>query len=159
MEEEKIVSVFPFRDYKSPTDPYLTSEKIKSGSVLIIDNGSYNCRMGWDSSGEFDRSSTESCGLIYKSVMVKTRKEKGKESELHVANDIPNLEAVRFSLKTPFDRNVITQFEHEEVMLEYGFHHLGIGDDDKSINFPVVMSEAPANPRSSRACKKIASTI
>ena len=28
-----------------------------------------------------------------------------------VANDIVNIEAVRFNLKTPFDRNVVTQFE------------------------------------------------
>ena len=30
-----------------------------------------------------------------------------------VANDIINIEAVRFNLKTPFDRNVVTQFEHQ----------------------------------------------
>ena len=65
--------------------------------------------------------------------------------------DIPNLEAVRYSLKTPFDRNVITQFEHEETMLDYGFYHLGINSDSK-INHPIIMSEAPVNPISSRAC-------
>jgi actin-related protein 5 len=68
-----------------------------------------------------------------------------------VANDIPNLEAVRFNLKTPFDRNIVTQFEHEEVLLDYGFHHLGL--DDQAIGHPIVMSEAPANAASSRACK------
>ena len=81
--------------------------------------------------------------------MVKTRKEKGKESELHVANDIPNLEAVRYNLKTPFDRNILTQFEHEEVILDYGFHHLGI--EESSICHPIIMTEAPANPKVSRA--------
>ena len=40
--------------------------------------------MGWDTSGEFEASSLGSNGLVFKSVMVKTRKEKGKESELHV---------------------------------------------------------------------------
>jgi actin-related protein 5 len=43
-----------------------------------------------------------------------------------VANDIMNIEAVRFNLKTPFDRNVVTQFEHQETLLDYGFAHLGI---------------------------------
>jgi len=43
-----------------------------------------------------------------------------------VANDIINIEAVRFNLKTPFDRNVVTQFEHQETLLDYGFAHLGI---------------------------------
>ena len=102
--------------------------------------------MGWNTSIE------KSPDLVFKSVMVKTRKEKGKESELHVANDIPNIEAVRYSLKTPFDRNVVTQFEHEETMLDYGFYHLGIHNDNK-INHSVIMSEPPANPASSRACK------
>ena len=110
--------------------------------------GSYHCRMGWDTSRDFDTSSLASNGLIFKSVLVKTRKEKGKEAELHVANDIPNLEAVRYSLKTPFDRQVVTQFELEEIILDYGFHHLGI--DEESISYPLVMSEAPANPRSCR---------
>ena len=40
--------------------------------------------MGWDSSTAFEASSLGSNGLVFKSVMVKTRKEKGKESELHV---------------------------------------------------------------------------
>jgi len=142
-------NIYPFKDIKSSTDPILNYDKGKSGKVLIIDNGSYNCRMGWDTSGEFDASSLGSNGLVFKSVMVKTRKEKGKESELHVANDIPNIETVRYSLKTPFDRNIITQFEHEEIMLDYGFHHLGI--EEESINHPLVMTEAPANPKSSRA--------
>ena len=105
--------------------------------------------MGWDSSGEFEASSLPSNGLVFKSVMVKTRKEKGKESELQVANDIPNIETVRYSLKTPFDRNIVTQFEHEETILDYGFHHLGI--EDESISHPIIMTESPSNPKSSRA--------
>ena len=40
--------------------------------------------MGWDTSSDFETSSLGSNGLVFKSVMVKTRKEKGKESELHV---------------------------------------------------------------------------
>ena len=127
--------------------------------------------MGWDSSRHFDASSLASNGLVFKSVLVKTRKEKGKEAELHVcnylsylskkiaevknevyvfqvANDIPNLEAVRYSLKTPFDRNIVTQFELEEIIMDYGFHHLGI--EDSAISYPVVMTEAFANPQSSR---------
>ena len=104
--------------------------------------------MGWDTSRDFETSSLAANGLVFKSVLVKTRKEKGKEAELHVANDIPNLEAVRYSLKTPFDRQVVTQFELEETILDYGFHHLGI--EEESIAYPVLMSETLANPKSSR---------
>ena len=51
-------NVFPFKDQKPSIDPVLNyTENGKSGSVLVIDNGSYNCRMGWDTSGAFDISS------------------------------------------------------------------------------------------------------
>ena len=47
--------------------------------------------MGWDSSTAFEASSLGSNGLVFKSVMVKTRKEKGKESELHVRKNVTYL--------------------------------------------------------------------
>ena len=34
-----------------------------------------------------------------------------------VANDIVNIEAVRYNLKTPFDRNVVTQFETQVLIV------------------------------------------
>ena len=70
---------------------------------MAIFQGSFNTRMGWS-------SSTEGPDLVYKPLIAKTRREKGKlESELLVGNSIPNLEAVRVNLRTPFDRNVVTQ--------------------------------------------------
>ena len=101
-----MANVYPFQDFKPGIDPILNYEKGKSGRVLIVDNGtggwilnvvivttvgflfsgSYQCRMGWDSSRHFDASSLASNGLVFKSVLVKTRKEKGKEAELHVCN-------------------------------------------------------------------------
>ena len=96
--------------------------------------------MGW---------STSEDSISYKNVLAKTRKEKGKESELLVGNDISNIEAVRFNLKTPFDRNVVTQFETQETLLDYGFAHLGL-NDESSIDFPIVMTEPLANPNACR---------
>ena len=46
--------------------------------------GSFQCRLGWHSSGDFSESNFDAKGLVYKNVMAKTRKEKGKEAELHV---------------------------------------------------------------------------
>merc|ERR1712012_147821 len=83
-------NLFDFKDFKNPVDPMLNYDEKRHDDTLLIDNGSYHCRMGWESSQEFDKTSEDA--LVFKSVMVKTRKEKGKESELHVANDIPNLE-------------------------------------------------------------------
>lgn len=46
--------------------------------------GSFQCRLGWHDSGYFSESISDSMGLVYKNIMAKTRKEKGKEAELHV---------------------------------------------------------------------------
>ncbi len=151
MEDSEETILHHFKDFRVPPDPMLEYDEPPE-SVLIVDNGSFNCRMGWTHSKPCDKTSESDKFLAYKSVMVKTRKEKGKESELYVANDIPNIEAVRFNLKTPFDRNVVTQFDHEETCLDYGFYHLGI-DSGEAIAHPILMTEAPANPSASRSCK------
>eukprot|EP00095_Tigriopus_kingsejongensis_P010207 snap_masked-scaffold704_size109063-processed-gene-0.8 protein:Tk10207 transcript:snap_masked-scaffold704_size109063-processed-gene-0.8-mRNA-1 annotation:"actin-related protein 5" len=115
--------------------------KCGQGKVHPDRTGSYHCRLGWQSSEKPD--------LLYKNVMARTRKEKGKESELWVANDILNIEAVRFNLKTPFDRNVVTQFETQETLLDYGFHHLGLSSEE-DIKHPIMMTEPLGNPNKCR---------
>ena len=69
-----------------------------------------------------------------------------------MGNDITNIEAVRFQLKTQFDRNVVTHFEAQEQVFDYTFAHLGI-DTEGCINHPIVMTEAFLNPNYSRHCK------
>lgn len=97
----------------------------------------------------FSKNENDENGINFKNILTKTRREKGKPSELLVANDILNLEAVRFSLKTPFDRNIVTQFETQETLLDYGFAHLGVEDLQ---THPVVITEALGNPNASRGC-------
>jgi hypothetical protein len=62
--------------------PFKTQNGLNSQSSIL---GSFQCRLGWQDSGSFTESSFESKGLVYKNVMAKTRKEKGKEAELHVS--------------------------------------------------------------------------
>ena len=45
-------------------------------------------------------------------------------------------------------------FTAQETMLDYAFHHLGLNGDD-GVDRPVVMTEALANPNSSRASEAI----
>ncbi len=99
--------------------------------------------------------------LTFRPATGRTRKEKGRAStDLLVGNDIVNVEAVRFSLKTPFDRNVVTHGDHMETVLDYAFHHLDIGGGQKQnegegVPYPVMMTEPVANPNSSRASENI----
>ncbi len=90
--------------------------------------------------------------------MAKTRRDKAKEAELLVANDLAacrdSLGGAKVSVKTPFDRNVVTQFEAMETLLDYGMAHLGLNEgEEHKISHPVVMTEPPANLATSRACK------
>lgn len=91
--------------------------------------------------------------MIFRNLIAKPRKERGKkDGELQVGNDIINIEAVRFQLKTQFDRNVVTHFEAQEQIFDYTFTHMGI-DTDGSVQHPIVLTEAFLNPNYSRNCK------
>lgn len=92
--------------------------------------------------------------LTFKNLIAKPRKERGKkDGELQVGNDIANIEAVRFQLKTQFDRNVVTHFEVQEQIFDYTFAHMGINTEG-SINHPIILTEAFLNPNYSRNCEK-----
>lgn len=113
--------------------------------LILFITGSYNCRVGWATEKEPQ--------LIFKNLIAKPRKERGKkDGELQVGNDIANIEAVRFQLKTQFDRNIVTHFEAQEQILDYTFAHMGI-DTEGCVNHPIVITEAFLNPNHSRNCK------
>jgi len=69
--------------------------------------------------------------------------------EILVGNDMANIEALRFQLKSPFDRDVITQIDTVETIFDYAFTHLGI-DTEGAIEHPVILTEAICNPVQSR---------
>ncbi|KYB26627.1 actin-related protein 5 [Tribolium castaneum] len=145
------MEILEFKDLKCVPDivhPYTPSLRNNS-TPIIIDNGSYQCRAGWATSSE--------PLLIFKNLIAKPRKERSKKDtveasqapQLQVGNDIINIEAVRFQLKTQFDRNVVTHFEAQEHLFDYTFAHLGI-DSENSVPHPIVLTEAVLNPNSSR---------
>ncbi|XP_049775222.1 actin-related protein 5 isoform X3 [Schistocerca cancellata] len=128
------------KDAKPAADPIFTYER--DDTPLVIDNGSYQCRVGWATSHE--------PMMIFKNLIAKPRKERGKkDGDTQVGNDISNVEAVRFQLKTQFDRNVVTHFEAQEQILDHIFTHLGI-DTVGCVDHPIVMTEAFLNPNYSR---------
>uniref|UniRef100_A0A131XM87 Actin-related protein 5 n=1 Tax=Hyalomma excavatum TaxID=257692 RepID=A0A131XM87_9ACAR len=102
---------------------------------IVIDNGSYECRVGW--------ASDESPRMIFKNITAKQRGK--KESEVQVGNDIANVEAVRWLLKTQFDRNVVTHFDVQEHIFDHIFSHLGIPTENR-VDHPIVMTEVIGNP-------------
>jgi len=141
MEDEE---TFTFRDTKPTPDvihPYTDSLRDEK-TPIVVDHGSYNCRVGW--------ACDNSPKLVFRNLMAKLRKEKGKSDvEILVGNDIANVEALRFQLKSPFDRDVITHIDTVENVFDYSFSHMGV-DTEGSINHPIVMTEAVCNPSLSR---------
>lgn len=166
------MEVLQFIDTKTVPDIIhtYTPELKKNAVPIIIDNGkwatphidlkglkwafagSYTCRVGWATSSE---------PLIqFRNLIAKPRRERLKKDtvempqtpQLQVGNDIVNIEAVRFQLKTQFDRNVVTHFEAQEHLLDYAFSHLGINTED-CVPHPIMCTEAVLNPNSSRLCK------
>ncbi|CAK8694440.1 unnamed protein product [Clavelina lepadiformis] len=105
---------------------------------LIIDNGSYHCRVGW--------ATKLHPYLNFKNVIAKNRgNRKEKDWDIQVANEIADLETVRWLLRTPYDFNVVVNYSVQETLLDYAFKHLGISTDG-CINHPLVLTEAIANP-------------
>ncbi|XP_041941850.1 actin-related protein 5 [Alosa sapidissima] len=133
-------NIFTFQDYKSTPDPVyeVNVECLQPSPVpIIIDNGSFQTRAGWAC------DELSSPRLQFKSVAARSRG--AARSETQIGNDIPNLEPLRWLLKSQFDRNAVVNFEIQELMFDYVFMHLGIATQG-CVEHPVVLTEPPCNP-------------
>ncbi|XP_053610708.1 actin-related protein 5 isoform X1 [Plodia interpunctella] len=148
--------VLVLKDYKTVPDIVHEYEPtLKLGHIpLVIDNGSYQCRVGW--------SIYDEPHLIFKNLIARPRKDRCKKDAeppvtppIQIGNDIINIEAVRFQLKTQFDKNVVTHFEAQEQVCDYIFSHLGI-DNEGSVPHPIVMTEAFVTPN---YCRQLMSEL
>ena len=112
---------------------------VKSDCIpIVIDNGSFHCRAGWASSNAPE--------LDFKNVIAKNRgNRKDKDWDVLVADEIPDIESVRWLLRTPYDFNIAVNFSYQETLLDYAFEHLGI-DSEGEIQHPLLITEPIANP-------------
>uniref|UniRef100_A0A671RZR2 Actin-related protein 5 n=1 Tax=Sinocyclocheilus anshuiensis TaxID=1608454 RepID=A0A671RZR2_9TELE len=129
-------------DYKCSPDPVFTVEREclePCPAPIVVDNGSFQCRAGWASGV----SQLDEPRLVFKSVAARSRG--AARSDAHVGNDIPNLEPLRWTFKSAFDRNLVVNFDIQELMFDYVFMHLGISTQGH-VDHPVVITEPPCNP-------------
>ncbi|XP_071779777.2 actin-related protein 5 [Centroberyx gerrardi] len=139
---EAVCQIFTFQDCKTSPDPIyeLAARCLSSSPVpIVIDNGSFQTRAGWACEAAEYRSPK----LLFKSVAARSRG--AARSETQIGNDISNLEPLRWLLKSQFDRNVVVNFEIQELIFDYVFTHLGIASEG-SVDHPMVLTEAPCNP-------------
>ncbi|KAM9296515.1 actin-related protein 5 [Gastrophryne carolinensis] len=127
-------NVFRFRDSRAVPDP--VHEPVLSGgtAVLVLDNGSFQLRAGWAGEGP---------QMQLRSVVARSRG--GPRSLSRVGNDIPNLEPLRWLLRSPFDRNLPVNLELQELLCDHVFQRLGVTSQG-SVDYPIVFTEAPCTP-------------
>ncbi|XP_077438793.1 actin-related protein 5 [Vanacampus margaritifer] len=133
--QQPVCQIFSFRDCKSLPDQILEPLAASCGMPIVIDNGSFQTRADW--------ASVDSPRLLFRSVAARSRG--AARSETQIGNDIPNLEPLRWLLKSQFDRNVVVNFEIQELIFDYVFTHLGITSEGR-VEHPIVLTEAPCNP-------------
>jgi len=102
--------------------------------VIIIDNGSYNCRAGWS----FDKSPY----VDFRSVVAKPKSfNKEFTDNVFLVGDECNLfETGKVQKRSAFDKNIMYHASSQEAILDYIFSHLGVSGD--SVNYPLLMTEA-----------------
>lgn len=140
--------------------------------------GSYECRVGW--------ASNENPTMVFRNLIAKPRREKVKKDgeqpliqPTQIGNDIINIEAMRYQLRTQvwfvfdtfihsnclhfngtfffvfnfqFDRNVVTHYHNQEQIFDHIFKNLSI-DTENCVNHPIVLTECVANPNYCRQRK------
>ncbi|KAM4610414.1 actin-related protein 5 [Polymixia lowei] len=139
---EPACQIFTFQDCKTSPDPVFeiaASCTNPSPVPIVIDNGSFQTRAGWASRGDEFAAPT----LLFKSVAARSRG--AARSETQIGNDISNLEPLRWLLKSQFDRNVVVNFEIQELIFDYVFTHMGITSEG-GVEHPIVLTEASCNP-------------
>ncbi|XP_029995685.1 actin-related protein 5 [Sphaeramia orbicularis] len=140
--EKPVCQIFSFQDLKTSPDPFfdLPARCVTPSPVpIVIDNGSFQTRAGW-AAPDPDFGAPR---MLFRSVAARSRG--AARSETQIGNDIPNLEPLRWLLKSQFDRNVVVNFEIQELIFDYVFSHLGIHSEG-SVDHPIVLTEAPCNP-------------
>ncbi|XP_072223366.1 actin-related protein 5 [Leuresthes tenuis] len=134
-----VCQIYSFQDCKASPDPVFELPPqclTPTPAPIVIDNGSFQTRAGW-------AAESDSPHLLFRSVAARSRG--AARSETQIGNDIPNLEPLRWLLKSQFDRNVVVNFEIQELIFDHVFTHLGITSEG-SVEHPIVLTEAPCNP-------------
>ncbi|XP_021749573.1 actin-related protein 5-like isoform X1 [Chenopodium quinoa] len=115
-----------------------------SSVPIVIDNGGSYFRIGW--AGESDPR------VIFRNIVQRPRHKSTGETVSVVGDHDTTLlkyfDCTRSGPRSAFDNNVVYQFEIMEYILDFGFDRLGV--DGPGVDHPVLITECPCNPVSSR---------
>ncbi|XP_061841543.1 actin-related protein 5 [Nerophis lumbriciformis] len=138
VQQPPLCQIFSFRDCKASPDPtFHVPASCGPSSPIVIDNGSFQTRADWAT------RDAEAPRLLFRSVAARSRG--AARSDTQIGNDIPNMEPLRWLLKSQFDRNVVVNLEVQELMFDHVFSRLNVTSEG-CVDHPIVLTEAPCNP-------------
>ncbi|KAJ1282642.1 hypothetical protein BS78_03G067400 [Paspalum vaginatum] len=118
--------------------------RFPSSTPIVIDNGASTFRIGW--AGESEPR------VAFRNIVQRPRHRSTGETVSIVGDTDPALmkffDCTRSAIRSPFDDDVVYQFEYMEYILDYGFDRLGANSE---VGHPILMTECECNPSFSRA--------
>ncbi|KAG0204458.1 Nuclear actin-protein involved in chromatin remodeling [Mortierella sp. GBA30] len=138
--DEDNVVLHPMQTEKPfiPTPDYSDYKEsfASTGTPIVIDNGSWQCRAGW--------AAEDRPRLVFDNQIAKFRDRKANISNTFVGNDVYSDVLARSNARTAFDGAVMCNPEIMEAVLDYIFIKMGI--DANKIDHPIVMTEPACVP-------------
>eukprot|EP00897_Mesotaenium_endlicherianum_P003885 jgi/Mesen1/3524/ME000197S02546 len=114
---------------------------------IVIDNGSYRCRVGW--AGE-EEPRYDFRNLLAKPRVKATGQVASIVGDYSAASVSRHFDFARSSVRSPFDGNVVYNYETLESIFDYAFDRLGLEGDGR-VAHSLLVTECPGNPLYSRA--------
>ncbi|KAH9949526.1 actin-like ATPase domain-containing protein [Amylocystis lapponica] len=129
----------PLPPLLTPSAPDSYDDHRSQGTPLIIDNGSTNLRFGF---------CTSDAPRVQPNAIAKYKERKTNKPLLLFGDGIDTESGAKAQARTPWEGDVLLNFDALENALDYAFIHLGI--DAPSIEHPVLMTERLCSPLHSR---------
>ncbi|KAN0062909.1 Actin-related protein 5 [Thecaphora frezii] len=126
---------------------YRPSPYWNSSCPIVIDNGSSELRAGF-SLASSSHPLPAAPAYYYDNYVSKVRDRKKNLSLLMAGNDVYADGLTRGAIRSPFDADVVCNWDAMETMLDYTFSNLGI--DTERVQHPICMTETLCNPAYSR---------
>ena len=136
--------VYPLPDYPQPEGllPFDTENSNYQQNVPIaIDLGKTNVRVGM--------AGTRDPFLNYPTLTARYRDRKNNKQTTFVGNDVFLESTVKANMKSPFDGQMLTNWDSIEKIFDFSFLHLGVNSNNR-VNNPIIMNESLAAPLSQR---------
>jgi len=111
-----------------------------AATPIVIDNGSYQCRIGWGS--ETDPRAN------FRSLVGRPKTRKEGDPSSFVGRSLHSIDWNRINVRSAFDGGISYHLDTQETVFDHAFAHLGI--DASSIDHPVLLSECICNPLAAR---------